>query len=71
MHRFYPFEADLSQALAVLANGSLFASFRVAVFHNAEELKTKRDVDLLAGYAAHPNPDTALVLLSSEVGRGG
>ena len=69
VQRYYPFEADLSQALAVLANGSLFASFRVAILHNAEELKTKRDVDLLAGYAEHPNPDTALVLLSAEVGR--
>jgi DNA polymerase-3 subunit delta len=69
VHRFYPFEADLHQVLAVLANGSLFASFRLAVFHNAEQLNTKRDVDLLAGYAGNPTPDTALVLLSPEVGR--
>jgi DNA polymerase-3 subunit delta len=40
----------------------------VAVFHNAEDLKTKRDADLLAGYAQRPIPDTALVLLSPEVG---
>ena len=53
----------------MLANGSLFAGFRVAVVHNAEELKTKRDVDLLAEYAARPLPDTALLLLSAEVGR--
>ena len=69
VHRFYPFEADLHEALAVLANGSLFASFRLAVFHNAEQLNTKRDVELLGGYTAHPAPDTALVLLSAEVGR--
>jgi DNA polymerase-3 subunit delta len=69
VHRYYPFEMDLSEVLALLANGSLFAAFRLAVLHNAEELKSKRDVDLLAGYAAHPSPDTALLLLSAEVGR--
>ena len=69
VHRFYPFEADLHEVLAVLANGSLFAGFRVAVLANAEELKTKRDVELLGGYTAHPPPDTALLLLSAEVGR--
>jgi len=69
VHRFYPFEADLGEVLSVLANGSLFAGFRVGVLHNAEELKTKRDVELLAQYAARPLPDTALLLLSSEVGR--
>ena len=69
VHRFYPFEADLPEVLSVLANGSLFAGFRVALVHNAEELKTKRDVELLAAYAARPLADTALLLLSAEVGR--
>ena len=69
VHRYYPFETDLSEALAMLANGSLFAAFRLAVYHNAEELRSKQAVDLLAGYAAHPSPDTALLLLSPEVAR--
>jgi DNA polymerase-3 subunit delta len=69
VRRCYPFETDLGQVLAELANGSLFASFRVAIMQNAEELKSKREVDLLAAYAAHPSPDTALLLLSAEVGR--
>jgi DNA polymerase-3 subunit delta len=69
VHRYYPFETDLSEVLALLANGSLFASFRVAVYHNAEELKSKQEVELLAGYAAQPSPDTALLLLSAEVAR--
>jgi DNA polymerase-3 subunit delta len=69
VHRFYPFEAELAEVLAVLANLSLFSSFRLAVYHNAEQLGSKRDVELLAGYAAHPTPDSALVLLSAEVGR--
>jgi DNA polymerase-3 subunit delta len=69
VHRYYPFETDLSQVLADLANGSLFASSRVAVYQNAEELRSKREVDLLAGYAAHPAPGTALLLESPEVGR--
>ncbi len=68
VHRYYPFETDLSEVLAALANGSLFASFRVALFHNAEELKSKQAVELLAGYAARPSPDTALLLESPEVG---
>jgi DNA polymerase-3 subunit delta len=69
VHRFYPFEDDLAEVLSLLANGSLFAGFRVAVVHNAEELKSKREVELLAEYAAHPPADTALLLLSAEVGR--
>jgi DNA polymerase-3 subunit delta len=69
VQRYYPFETDLSEVLALLANGSLFAAFRVAVLHGAEELKSKREVELLAGYAARPSPDTALLLLSTEVGR--
>jgi DNA polymerase-3 subunit delta len=59
----------LSQVLAELANGSLFASCRVAVYLNAEELRSKRELELLAGYAAHPGPGTALLLESAEVGR--
>jgi DNA polymerase-3 subunit delta len=69
VHRYYPFETDLSEALAALANGSLFSAFRVAVYRSAEELRSKREVDLLAGYAAHPGPGTALLLESPEVGR--
>ena len=69
VQRYYPFETDLGQVLAQLSNGSLFAAFRVAILHNAEELKSKREVDLLGAYAAHPSPDTALLLLSAEVAR--
>jgi len=69
VQRCYPFETDLGQVLAQLANGSLFASFRIAILNNAEELKSKREVDLLAAYAQRPSPDTALLLLSAEVAR--
>jgi len=69
VHRFYAFDADLREVLSVLANGSLFAGFRLALLANAEQLTHKRDLDLLADYCAHPPPGSALVLLSSEVGR--
>lgn len=69
VQRYYPFETDLGLVLAQLSNGSLFAAFRVAILNNAEELKSKREVDLLGAYAAHPSPDTALLLRSAEVAR--
>jgi len=69
VHRFYAFDSDLGEVLAVLANGSLFAGFRLGLLQGAEELNRKRDVDLLAEYCARASRDSALVLLSSEVGR--
>jgi DNA polymerase-3 subunit delta len=69
VHRYYPFEGDLTEALADLANGSLFAGHRVLLLNNAETLTRKRELDLLAGYCAHPSPGSTLVMLSDEVGR--
>jgi DNA polymerase-3 subunit delta len=69
VHRYYPFEDDLTEALATLSNGSLFAAHRVLFLNNAEALTRKRELDLLADYCAHPAPDSTLVLLSDEVTR--
>jgi DNA polymerase-3 subunit delta len=69
VHRYYPFEGDLTEALAVLANGSLFAVHRVLLLNNAEAFTRKRELDLLADYCAHPAPGSTLVLLSDEVAR--
>jgi DNA polymerase-3 subunit delta len=69
VQRYYPFEGDLTEALANLANGSLFAGHRVLLLNNAEALTRKRELDLLAGYCAHPAPGSTLVMLSDEVAR--
>jgi DNA polymerase-3 subunit delta len=67
--RYYPFEGELAEALAALANGSLFAVHRVLLLNNAEALNRKRELDLLAEYCAHPAPASTLVMLSDEVAR--
>jgi DNA polymerase-3 subunit delta len=69
VQRYYPFEGELAEALAALANGSLFAGHRVLLLNNAETLNRKRELDLLAEYCAHPAPGSTLVLLSDEVAR--
>jgi DNA polymerase-3 subunit delta len=69
VQRYYPFEGDLTEAMAALANGSLFSRHRVLLLNQAEELTRKRELDLLAAYCARPAPDSTLVLLSDEVAR--
>lgn len=69
VHRHYPFEGELAEALAILANGSLFAGHRVLLLHDVEAFTRKRELDLLASYCARPAAGSTLVMLSDEVGR--
>jgi DNA polymerase-3 subunit delta len=69
IHRFYGFDVELAEVLAVLRNGALFSPHRIAILGNAELLTRKRDLDLLAEYCNHPAADATLLLLSEEVTR--
>jgi DNA polymerase-3 subunit delta len=65
-HLFYAGEDSPGEMVSVLRNGSLFSDARLVVVKNADILKKKEDVELLATYAANPQDDTTLVILSDE-----
>ena len=65
-HLFYAGESSAGEMVSVLRNGSLFSDARLVVVKNADVLKKKEDVELLAAYAANPQDDTTLVFLSDE-----
>jgi DNA polymerase-3 subunit delta len=63
---FYAGETPVSQMAAVLRNGSLFADSRLFLIKNAEVIKKKEEVELLASCMASPQEDTVLILLSEN-----
>jgi DNA polymerase-3 subunit delta len=63
---FYAGETSVSQMVSALRNGSLFAPSRIFLIKNADLIKKKDEVDLLASYIASPQEDTALILISEE-----
>jgi DNA polymerase-3 subunit delta len=69
VHRFYAFDSDTLEILAILRNGTLFSPYRVVLFRNVELLSKKKDLDQLAQYCDRPAHQTSLILLSEEIGR--
>jgi DNA polymerase-3 subunit delta len=63
---FYAGETGASEISAALRNGSLFAESRLFLIKNAELIKKKDEVELLASYMAAPQDDTALILISEN-----
>jgi DNA polymerase-3 subunit delta len=63
---FYAGETPVSQITSILRNGSLFAESRLFLVKNAEIIKKKDEVELLASYIASPQEDTALILISEQ-----
>ncbi|GHV73905.1 DNA polymerase III subunit delta [Spirochaetia bacterium] len=65
---FYAGETAVSEMVSVLRNGSLFADTRLIFIKNAELLKKKDEVELLASYMAAPQDDTTLIFISDNTG---
>ncbi|MDR2102040.1 MAG: DNA polymerase III subunit delta [Treponema sp.] len=65
---FYAGETAAADMVAALRNGSLFADTRLFFIKNAEVLKKKDEVELLASYMEAPQEDTTLVLISESIG---
>lgn len=63
---YYAGETSAGEIVSDLRNGSLFADSRLFLVKNAENLKKKEDIDLLASYIASPQSSTVLVLISEE-----
>lgn len=63
-HRLYSTDAGVGELLALLRNGSLFASRRLVEYRGAEAIKGKEDTGALAAYLASPAPDAVLLLVT-------
>jgi DNA polymerase-3 subunit delta len=64
---FYAGETPVNDMVSALWNGALFADSRLFFIKNAESVKKKEDLDLLASYMASPQDDTTLILVSGAV----
>jgi len=60
----YTFDTPVSDVLAILRNGSLFAAHRIVVLKGAESITKKNDVELIREYIARPAPDATFCLLA-------
>ena len=65
-YSFYLGEANLSEIADTLLNISLFADSRIVILKNAELLKKKDEVELLASCVKNMEQSTVLILLSDE-----
>jgi DNA polymerase-3 subunit delta len=65
---FYAGETAVSEMVSVLRNGSLFSDARLIFIKNAEVIKKKDEVELLAAYMKAPQEDTTLIFLSEAPG---
>jgi DNA polymerase-3 subunit delta len=65
---FYAGETPAADMVADLRNGSLFSDTRLFFIKNAEVLKKKEELELLASYMESPQENTTLVLVSESTG---
>ncbi len=70
LHSLYALDTPVNDLVSLLMNGSLFADARFVTLRNAELLKKKDDIELIASWAASAGNDGAsyLVLVSDEIG---
>ncbi|MCL1991716.1 MAG: DNA polymerase III subunit delta [Spirochaetes bacterium] len=64
---FYAGETDAGFIADNVQNGSLFSESRIVLVKNADLIKKKDDIELLAGCAKKMGADTALVFFSEEI----
>lgn len=65
--RYYPFESNLVDIVAILRNKSLFAGHTVVILYNIEEIKKHEELKILQDYLEHPSESSTLFLLSSSI----
>ncbi|MDR0908524.1 MAG: DNA polymerase III subunit delta [Spirochaetaceae bacterium] len=63
---YYAGEDSPGEIVSALQNGSLFASSRIFLVKQAENIKKKDEVNAFAAYMQNPQDDTVLVLISDE-----
>lgn len=65
LHKFYPYDATVSDMRSALDNNSLFSDHRLVIIEKMEDL-TAEQVTMLTEYLAHPSPTATLVLTTEE-----
>jgi len=65
LHRFYPYDTDVSDVVSLLRNGSLFSSRRLVVVADAHALSAA-DIKVFKEYLVSPSPDVVLVFTTDE-----
>lgn len=66
-HSFYLLETPLNQVMTILQSGTLFSDGVCVVCKNAELIKTKDDVQMVADWVENADPSSVLILISDEV----
>jgi len=70
VHRAYAFEAQIPDVLVLLRNGCLFSRHTAVILNDAEQIKSKDDLALLAEYIARPAAESTLILVSDSANIG-
>lgn len=67
--RAFPYDTDLIDLVAALRTPGLFASHRVAVLQEVQDLRAGNQLNALLGYCREPAPASTLVLTSTGMAR--
>lgn len=65
LHRFYPYDTEISEIVSLLQNGSLFSSRRLVIVADANALKAA-DIKIFKEYIASPSPEAILIFTTDE-----
>lgn len=66
-HLFYLIETPLSQVMTVLQSGTLFSNGVLIVCKNAELIKKKDDIQMIADWLENAQMSSVLILVSDEI----
>ena len=66
-HLFYLLETPFNEVMTILQSGTLFSDGVCIVCRNAELLKKKDDIQMVADWLENPEPSSVLILVSDEV----
>ena len=67
-HSFYLLETPFNEVMTILQSGTLFSDGVCVVCRNAELIKKKDDIQLIADWLENPDPSALLILVSDEIG---
>ncbi|MCF0238618.1 MAG: hypothetical protein HUK24_08460, partial [Sphaerochaetaceae bacterium] len=65
--KFYAFDDYEGELYAQLNNCDLFADHKLVILDEAQEIKTKDKIKLIADYVANPTDFATLIILSTEL----
>lgn len=67
-HSFYLLETPFNEVMTILQSGTLFSDGVCVVCRNAELIKKKDDIQMIADWLENPDPSAVLILVSDEIG---